>query len=203
MFWACSSEERTIVPENPGLNFRITNANAFISDFYDTSWITGRSRVAVDSVGVYNVTEIIVGSDIRARGYLIKDNNTGELLYFADVDRTGYDLKIVNLVTEESETRRDINLDPDYGPTNGFDFIQIIDDGDYVYVTNGFYTYGPCRPNNVGGGCSAGVFYTKNFLGIKGKEKSVRRFDSEGNDVGQQGTPCDCSNGEVTPYNPQ
>lgn len=79
-------------------------------------------------MNTYIVTEIIVGSDTRARGYLVKDEITGELLHFADVDRIGYVMKTVDLITEEWETITDIDRHPDYSLTDGFDIIKIIDD---------------------------------------------------------------------------
>jgi len=128
IFWACS-DEGSITPENSELNFRITNENAFISGFYHTSsWRKGASITTQDSLRTYYVTGIIVGTDTRARGYIVRDNATSELLYFADVDRTNYVFKTVNLITEETETFDHINLHPDYGISDGFDMIKVIGD---------------------------------------------------------------------------
>lgn len=196
VFTSCSDDGSTETPDNSMSNYRITNENAFIDEFYSTSWRTGVSASVRDSLNTYVVTEIIVGSDTKARGYLVKDYNTGDLLYFADVDRIGYVMKTVDLITEEWETITDIDRHPDYSLTDGFDIIKIIDDGNYGYVTYGYYTYGACAPNNVGGGCSAGVYYQKTFLGFKwGKETAV--LTPHGNNAY---TPCNCSTGEVTPY---
>lgn len=128
IFISCSNEESTTNPDSSLTNFRITNANAFINDFYRTSWTTGVSATVEDSLKAYLVTEIIVGTDTRARGYLVKDKATHELLYFADVDRNNHVFRTVNLITEEEETFLDINRHPDYGISNGFDIIKIIDD---------------------------------------------------------------------------
>jgi len=197
-FISCSNEESTTNTDSNLTNFRITNANTFINDFYRTSWTTGATATVEDGLRAYHITEIIVDTDTRARGYLVKDKDTNELLYFADVDRTNYRINIINLVDETVYVEDNINLLPNYGLTDGFDFIQIIDDGNYDYQTNGFYTYGACAPSRVGEGCFAGVFYTKTFLGFKGKEKQLIK---EGSTV-QETTPCDCETGEVTPYEP-
>jgi|SRR5690554_1583187 len=131
VFTGCSEEGSTVTSvDSQTLNFRITNENAFLTEFYRGAfWRNGRTRTAVDSLDSYNVTEIIVGTDTRARGYMIKNPSTSELLYFADVDRTRFVLEIVDLITEEREVITDINLYPDYGLTHEFDVIQIIDDG--------------------------------------------------------------------------
>lgn len=50
------------------------------------------------------------------------------MLYFADVDRTGYVLKTVDLITEEWDIVTDIDQHPDYSVSNGFDFMQVVDD---------------------------------------------------------------------------
>lgn len=126
VFTSCSDDGSTETPDNSMSNYRITNENAFIDEFYSTSWRTGVSASVRDSLNTYVVTEIIVGSDTRARGYLVKDYNTGDLLYFADVDRIGYVMKTVDLITEEWETITDIDRHPDYSLTDGFDIIKII-----------------------------------------------------------------------------
>ncbi len=128
IFISCSNEESTVTPDSSLTNYRITNANAFINDFYRTSWTTGVSATVEDSLKAYLVTEIIVGTDTRARGYLVKDKATHELLYFADVDRNNHVFRTVNLITEEEETFLDINRHPDYSISDGFDMIKIIDD---------------------------------------------------------------------------
>lgn len=128
IFISCSNEESTVTPDSSLTNYRITNANAFINDFYRTSWTTGVSATATDSLRTYYVTEIIVGTDTRARGYLVKDKATNELLYFADVDRSNHVFRTVNLITEEEETFLDIDRHPDYSISDGFDMIKIIDD---------------------------------------------------------------------------
>lgn len=75
VFIACSDEGNTVTPENSTLNLKITDANTFISDFYGTSsWVTGRTIITTDTTYTYSVAEIIVSSDTRARGYLVKDN---------------------------------------------------------------------------------------------------------------------------------
>lgn len=138
IFISCSNEESTVTPDSSLTNYRITNANAFINDFYRTSWTTGVSATVEDSLKAYLVTEIIVGTDTRARGYLVKDKATHELLYFADVDRNNHVFRTVNLITEEEETFLDINRHPDYSISDGFDMIKIIDD-----VNNGnYHAYG-------------------------------------------------------------
>ena len=143
-FIACSSDEEnkeeTNSKELNSVSYRITNGAAFISSFYGTSsWSTGEKITTADSLTTYEITEIIVGAGTRARGYLVKDHNTGDLLYFADVDRSKYILKTVDLITEEQETIRDITAHPDYSSTDEFDFINIIEKDNYVTYGGRFW----------------------------------------------------------------
>jgi hypothetical protein len=146
IFISCSNEESTVTPDNSLMNYRITDETAFLSEFYNDSWTTGKSATVSDSLNTYNVTEIIVGTDTRARGYLVKDDNTGELLYFADVDRTNYVLKTVDLITEETETFEQIDRHPDYSLSGGFDFIKIIIDNNPQPSPTGRFWGWTCGP---------------------------------------------------------
>lgn len=144
MFWACSSEEETMIDTKA--NFRtfssgeLVNLGHILNEFYDreVTFTTGRTETVRQEVTHYDYTEIIIDSDTRARGYLVSNHTTGEFLYFADVDRTNYVFKTKNLITNERETVIDIDQHPDYGHSDGFDFIRIIDDID----NNGYVTFG-------------------------------------------------------------
>lgn len=139
IFISCSNEESTTNPDSSLTNFRITNANAFIDDFYRTSWTTGVSATVEDSLKAYLVTEIIVGTDTRARGYLVKDKATNELLYFADVNRRDYVFTTIDLISEKVETFLEIDRHSDYGHSNEFDIIKIIDDLGGVTQPSGWF----------------------------------------------------------------
>src|SRR5690554_2632584 len=103
------------------LKSRIIDENDFLREFYrGARWAKGRTRMAVDSLGSYNVTEIIVGTDTRARGYVIKNPSTSELLYFADVDRTNFVVNTVDLITDDRESFLEIDDHPDYGISDEF-----------------------------------------------------------------------------------
>lgn len=51
------------------------------------------------------------------------------------------------------------------------------------------------------GGCSAGVYYQKTFLGFKVGEVEVVKEVKNGELVNAS-TPCNCLTGDITPYNP-
>lgn len=194
IFTGCSDEGSIESPDNSMLNYRITNENAFIDEFYSTSWRTGVSASVRDSLNTYVVTEIIVGSDTRARGYLVKDGAAkGDLLYLADVDRTGYVIKTVNLITEEWETITDIDKHPDYSISDKFDFIKIVDDGDYENQANGRPMFGSviepgaCGPNTDGSpGCFRGFYVKKYFFWILASNEALT------DDNGKVTEACEC-----------
>jgi hypothetical protein len=189
IFISCSNEESTVTPDNSLMNYRITDETAFLSEFYNDSWTTGKSATVSDSLNTYNVTEIIVGTDTRARGYLVKDNNTGELLYFADVDRTNYVLKTVDLITEEQEFFTDIDKHPDYNNNGGFDLYQIAtDSGPTITIPGGRFWGWSCGSSYYlpGSGCVRNCAYyvlgtlmysdTYNVNHLPGRNPKTRTF---------------------------
>lgn len=143
MFWACSSEEelttdtksnlRTFVPEE------LEELRAIVAAFYEeeVTFDIGRTATVSEEEARYDCTEIIIDSDTRARGYLVSDHTTGEFLYFADVDRTSYVLKTLDIVYAERETIMDIDHHPDYYNLGEFDFYQIAVDGPRITLPPG------------------------------------------------------------------
>lgn len=112
------------------------------------------------------VTEVFVGEDTRARGYVITSKTTNVFLYFVDIDRIDYKMTKVDIVANDIVTFEDIEQMDNYISTNQFDFIKVAQD---VLIGNGQagnlsrirYSYGACRD----GWC--GVYQATFFLGIQ------------------------------------
>jgi hypothetical protein len=112
------------------------------------------------------ITEVFVGDDTRARGYVITSKTTNVFLYFVDVDRVDYKMTKVDIVANDIVTFEDIEQMDNYISTNQFDFIKVAQD---VLIGNGQagnlsrirYSYGACRD----GWC--GVYQATFFLGIQ------------------------------------
>ncbi len=127
------------------------------------------------SVEVQNlqITEVFVDGDERARGYVISDKETSELLYFFDVDRVDYKMTAIKVDAAQTMTFNDINEIDKYISTNEFDFITIKDHPDFEPPTTEQpialrprYTYGSCF-RGVDGNWVRGVYITRYFLGIR------------------------------------
>lgn len=146
MFWACSSEEeKTLAQSDTKANLRtfsneeLVDLQHLVNEFYDreVTFRTGATATVEEGEVFYDCTEIIIDSDTRARGYLVSDHTTGEFLYFADVDRTSYVLKTLDIVYAERETIVDIDHHPDYYNLGEFDFYQIAADGPRITLPPG------------------------------------------------------------------
>src|SRR5690606_36898034 len=139
VFWACSDEGSITSQSDTKANLRTFSPEEFgelraiVDVFYEeeVTFDIGRTATVNEEEARYDCTEIIFAGHERARGYLVSDHETGEFLYLADVDRTNYVLRTLDIANAEREIIRDINLHPDYESTNGFDFIQIIEEIGY------------------------------------------------------------------------
>jgi hypothetical protein len=101
------------------------NATRFLSSFYNgVSYSIGSQVSTSDNGSDLLVSEIIVSNE--ARGYLTTDKISGDPIYFADVDRTNYILKSVDVVRNEINTINNIDQNPEYASTDEFDFIKIV-----------------------------------------------------------------------------
>lgn len=128
----CSRDEQPETAEKP-------NATTYVKSFYNTDFSYGRtagteaqkpaSSVAKTAKAEdYSVTEIIVGNQKEARGYIITDKLKGRELYFVDVNRATKKMTIVELETKETISVNNIDKLDEYKETNGFDFIKIAED---------------------------------------------------------------------------
>ncbi|KAF5296586.1 hypothetical protein FQR65_LT19815 [Abscondita terminalis] len=87
----CSRDEQADTTEN-------STATSYVKSFYKTNFSYGRavtseapkpvsSKARTAKAEDFSVTEIIVGKEKTARGYIITDNTTNKELYSVDVNR--------------------------------------------------------------------------------------------------------------------
>ncbi|MFA7649845.1 MAG: hypothetical protein WCY06_05895 [Flavobacteriaceae bacterium] len=158
VFWACSDERSITSQSDTKANLRTFSSEEFgelraiVDVFYEeeVTFDIGRTATVSEEDAHYDCTEIIFAGHERARGYLVSDHETGEFLYLADVDRTNYVLKTLDIANAERETIRDINLLPDYGASDGFDIIGVIGTEPIVQPNGWFWGKWNCEqdPNN-------------------------------------------------------
>jgi len=117
----------------------------------------------------YTVTEVFIGDEERASGYLFESSQT-EGRSFVSVNRDRFTVTVVNMVTSEEVVHHEVNELPQYNLTDQFDVIKVIRNptlpdpitGDPKVVSQGWrYSYGNCK-NGV-----RGVYRAYYFLGIK------------------------------------
>ncbi|MCC5917855.1 MAG: hypothetical protein JJU02_11085 [Cryomorphaceae bacterium] len=150
---SCSKEDLSSSQNDPMVSFMIQNNEVedFLDDFYPEDYIFG-DIVEIDSID-YRITEVIVGDDELARGYIVQEMSSGAFLYFLDVDRDSHISTSYDNVLDSEHVFDDIDEQPMYAATNGFDVIGFLN-GDYEDPTEWHgrpfwgtgYTYGPCNP---------------------------------------------------------
>jgi len=96
-------------------------ADAFLKKFYKTDFDYGnasplrfRKAMSATSRGEVTyedlvITEIIVGDDTRARGYMVTGKTTNEFLYFVDVDRDLMKMLTYDVKINETKELKDID----------------------------------------------------------------------------------------------
>ena len=98
-----------------------------------------------------SITEVFVGNDTRARGYIITDKITNDFLYFIDVNRVDFELTSVKIDANETKTFNDINELDKYLSTDELDYIKIVEDfnNDPSLERRRFWGSGPTVCNDV------------------------------------------------------
>lgn len=141
MFISCSEENETTTNETTN-----KNVNTFLKSFYSKDYAFGQSAkinpnsqisamARTASLEEVELTEVFVDNETKARGYIITDKNTGELLYFIDVDRDTYTLTSLDVKNSEQKTFNNIDEIYNYFSTDEFDFIEIaLDDNSNTEV---------------------------------------------------------------------
>lgn len=173
---SCSKEDET--NKSVTANSKVSN---YLKSFYPTNFQLGKSVVtkiqkkssdlskSIEVVSVV-ITEVFVGDDTRARGYVITDKSTNEFLYFLDVDRIDNKLTTVKVDVNDTETFKNIDELDKYLDTNQLDFIKIAEDVvvnpnfDYNKFFGWRYEEGPCGEAGAG---LAYVYHSYFAFGIR------------------------------------
>lgn len=143
IFISCSNDNETT-------NIETTNKNvdSFLKSFYSKHYSFGESA-KVNQNSPFSVlsrtatledvelTEVFVDNQEKARGYVITNKNTGEFLYFIDVDRDTYTLTSLDVKNSDQKTFNNIDEIYNYFTTDEFDFIEIaLDDSNSTGTTD-------------------------------------------------------------------
>ena len=174
---SCSKNDET----NDGVNGN-AKVSSYLKSFYSKEFQLGKSvdtkmnkttsafskSVEIESV---MITEVFVGDETRARGYIITDKSTNEFLYFLDVDRIDYKLTTVKIDVNDTEVYQNIDELDKYISTNQLDFIKIAEDlvisPDLVASKfwGSSWSQGPCDPETG----LAQLFHDYHVIGIRVK----------------------------------
>lgn len=193
MLVSCSDDKETITNENTN-----KKVDSFLKSFYSKDYTLGLSAkvnpnsqisslARTASLEEVELTEVFVDNETKARGYIVTDKNTGEFLYFIDVDRDTYTLTSLDVKNNEQKTFNNIDEIYNYFSTDEFDFIEIaLDDSNSTGTTDkrfwGWQSWaGPCN-ETTGQSTLMETYYV---VGIGVKTRKVVGLD--GGDVIQ---PC-------------
>lgn len=157
---SCSKDDE--IDKNVSKNVKVLT---YLKTFYKKDFKLGKSidtkipKTSSDlakSTEIENliVTEVFVGEDLKARGYVISNKFTNEFLYFIDVDRIDFKLMSVKIDLNEIIVINDINSDIEkYNSTNEFDFIKIAEEFNSGAVQSGkFWGFGSWHYSDCIGG---------------------------------------------------
>lgn len=178
MLVSCSEDNETTTNET-------TNIDSFLKSFYSKDYSLGTSAkvnpnsqlsslARTATIEEMEVTEVFVSNETEARGYIITDKNTGEFLYFIDVDRDTYILTSLDVKNSEQKTFNNIDEIYNYFSTDEFDFIEIaLDDNSNTDVAGrrfwgSQYNQGPCGEAGEG---MAYVYQDYYVFGIRVKHE--------------------------------
>jgi len=198
MFVSCSEDNETTNETTS------KNVETFLQSFYKQNSALGRP-VEIKSknepsalnrtveMQSYLITEVFVGEDTRARGYIITEKSNNNFVFFIDVDRIDYKLTTVKVESNETKHFNEINELEKYLSTDEFDFIKVIEDPDFEepIVTEPEpvtfrirYSYGSCV-NGV-----RGVYQATYFLGIRFTKWTATMVDNGGDHLSHATVGC-------------
>lgn len=178
MFVSCSEDNETTTNETTN-----KNVDSFLKSFYSKDYVFGQSAkinpnsqisaiARTASLEEVELTEVFVDNETKARGYIITDKNTGEFLYFIDVDRDTYILTSLDVKNSEQRTFNNIDDIYNYFSTDEFDFIEIaLDDNNSTGTTTDRRFWGSqisygAPFEGIDGNCYQGVYSTYYVFGI-------------------------------------
>lgn len=167
---SCSKDDETITNSNEN-----TKVSSYLKSFYSTNYQLGKSVETKSNSSLLNrsaeienlvITEIFVGDETRARGYIVTDKSTNDFLYFIDVDRVDFKLTTVKIDVNDTKVFSGIDELEKYMSTDEFDYIKIAEDLVAEQSSERrFWGWGPM----FGGPCKGGVrimYHTYYVFGI-------------------------------------
>jgi hypothetical protein len=178
---SCSKNDGS--DESVSGNAKVSN---YLKFFYNKDFQLGKSvdtkiikatSAASKSEEVDNliVTEVFVGEDTTARGYIITNKSTNEFLYFIDVDRINYKMTSVKIDVNDSTVFNDINEFDKYASTNGFDLIKVAEQVNAgIIANNKFWGWGSWQPM---GPCTNGHVAVVRHYHVFWLETSILDYD--------------------------
>lgn len=104
-----------------------SSADDFLSNYYSAGYQYGQNIITTNGENTYEVKEVVVDGDSRARGYVAFDEQD-ELLYFVDIDRGANVLTAFDVGSGEYTSHGDIDQWEDYAAYNQLDVILLIGD---------------------------------------------------------------------------
>ncbi len=133
-FISCSKEDDT--RKDIRENAKISN---YLKLFYKKEFSIGKSieskvikpsSIASKSIEYQDliVTEVFIGEETIARGYILTNKETNVFLYFVDVDRVDYKMTKIDIETNEIQVINNIDQLNKYIETNKFDLIKVTQD---------------------------------------------------------------------------
>ncbi|MFY8188651.1 MAG: hypothetical protein ACOVLC_11920 [Flavobacterium sp.] len=155
LFFSCSSDDSQTSNSDFSQMSRLgveTEVQDYLDDFYGQTFHFGDSIQTSEKGIDYLVTEVILDTDTRARGYVAVELSTNKFLYFVDVNRVSFELYTEDIPENSSKIYNNINQLADYSLTNELDFILAISRKN-LNPSNGArrffgseYVQGPCDP---------------------------------------------------------
>ena len=155
---SCSKNDETNNSETG--NAKVSN---YLKSFYHTNYQLGKSvdtKLKKESsnqslsksteVEDFIITEVLVGNDTTARGYVVTRKSDNEFIYFIDVDRIDYKMTTVKVDVNDTKVFNNIDELDKYTSTNEFDLITVAEQVNAGIIANnkfwgwGLWQYSDC-----------------------------------------------------------
>lgn len=143
-----------------------SKVSSYLKSFYKTNYQLGKSvdtKLKNDSpnsalsksaeVEDFVVTEVLVGNDTTARGYVLTRKSDNEFVYFIDVNRIDYKMTTIKVDVNETMIFNNIDELDKYTSTNEFDLIKVAEQVNTGIISNfKFWGWGPWQYTDCVGG---------------------------------------------------
>ena len=177
LFFSCSSDDSETTSADFSQMSRLgvgTEVQDYLDNFYGQSFHFGDSIQTSDKGIDYLVTEVILDTESRARGYVATELATNKFLYFVDVNRISFELFTEDIPENSNKIYDNINQLADYSLTNELDFMVAIsrNNSNGINERRRFwgpeYNQGPCREDGT-----AILYQDYYVLGVRVRHEQV------------------------------